>query len=99
MTLYEIICYNPNGRDPHKILVYKGTILFRYKGKVLCYLKHLKSKRIGPIIPGEPDKYKSGFIVCKNDHLLIGQYYLATSFIDGLKNILGIKPKVENPFL
>jgi hypothetical protein len=99
MKFYEIHYYNPNGRKHNKILVYKGTVLFRYKGKLLCYLKSLEKERVGPIIPGEPDEYKSGFIICKNNHLLIGQYYLATNFIDGIKNILGIKPKVKNPFL
>ena len=102
MKFYEVRHYNATypGRD--KILAYKGIVLFRYKGKLLCYLKPLKNKTKGYDDPKNPDVYlPKGFIVCKNDHLLYYQHYLALGFIDGLKNILGIasKPKVENPFL
>ena len=102
MKFYEVRHYNANypGRD--KILAYKGIVLFRYKGKLLCYLKPLKHKTKGYDDPKNPDVYlPEGFIVCKKDHLLYYQHYLALGFIDGLKNILGIesKPKVENPFL
>ena len=102
MKFYEVRHYNANypGRD--KILAYKGIVLFKYKGKLLCYLKPLKHKTKGYDDPKNPDVYlPEGFIVCKKDHLLYYQHYLALGFIDGLKNILGIesKPKVENPFL
>ena len=101
MVFYEIREVNPNypGRD--KILAYKGIVLFRYKGKLLCYLKPLKNKSKSFEDPKNPDVYlPTGFIVCRNDSLLYYQHYLASGFIDGLKNILGIKskPKIENPF-
>jgi hypothetical protein len=102
MKFYEVRHYDTNypGRD--KILAYKGTVLFRFNGKLLCYLKPLKNKSKGYENPEKPDIYLPiGFIVCRNDNLLYHQYYLATGFIDGLKNILGIKskPKTENPFI
>ncbi len=101
MVFYEIREVNPNypGRD--KILAYTGIVLFRYKGKLLTYLKPLKNKTKGFEDPKNPDVYlPKGFIVCRNESLLYHHHYLATGFIDGLKNILGIKskPKTENPF-
>ena len=49
MKFYEVRHYNANypGRD--KILAYKGIVLFKYKGKLLCYLKPLKNKTKGNI--------------------------------------------------
>ena len=102
MIFYEIREYNSNYPGRTKILAYKGIILFRYKGRLLTYIKPLKNKTKGFEDPKNPDKYlPEGFIVCKNDHLLYYQHYLALGFIDGLKNILGIKskPKTENPFV
>jgi hypothetical protein len=102
MKFYEIRDFHPKYPGRNKVLAYTGTVLFRHKGKVFCYLKPLKNKTIGHEDPENPDIYlPKGFIVCNNDHILYYQHYLATGFIDGLKNILGIKskPKVENPFL
>jgi hypothetical protein len=101
MKFYEVRHYDANypGRD--KILAYTGIVLFRYKGKLLTYLKPLKNKTKGFEDPKNPDVYlPKGFIVCRNESLLYHHHYLATGFIDGLKNILGIKskPKTENPF-
>jgi hypothetical protein len=101
MIFYEIREYNSNYPGRTKILAYKGIILFRYKGKLLTYLKPLKNKTKGFEDPKNPDVYlPKGFIVCRNESLLYHHCYLASGFIDGLKNILGIKskPKTENPF-
>ena len=101
MVFYEIREYSSKYPGRTKILAYKGIILFRYKGKLLTYLKPLKNKSKGFEDPKNPDVYlPKGFVVCRNESLLYHHSYLASGFIDGLKNILGIKskPKIENPF-
>ena len=102
MKFYEIWHYNADYPGRNKILAYKGIVLLIYKGKLLCYLKPLKNKSKGFEDPKNPDLYiAKGFIVCNNDHLLYLRHYLASGFIDGLKNLFNIKSKqkVKNPFL
>jgi hypothetical protein len=96
MRFYEIRHYNADFPGQTKILAYTAIILFKHKGKLLCYMKPLKNKSKSWEDPKNPDIYlPKGFIVCENDHLLYNEYYLALNFIDGLKNILGIKTRLK----
>ena len=97
MKFYQVRHYDKDYPGRTIILGYSGLVLFKYKGKLLVKIKPNKklTKSYSP-----DEEYLTGYVVVDNDHLLFNPYF-ATGFIDGLKKLFGIKPKLkaQNPFL
>lgn len=99
MKLYEVRHFDANYPGRTKILKYKAFVIFKYKRKMLVYLKPLEEESYYFKNPDNPETFLKGYVVCKNDHILMHPY-LATSFKDGLKKLFNIKTKIKpiNPF-
>lgn len=97
---YQAVKVNPD-KPMSMILMQKGYILFKWKNRMLCYLKPINEsikERYNRIYPEITYREFKGFIVC-DKHVLLNlsvYIYVAKNFWDGLKNLLNIKTKVKN---
>jgi len=94
---YQAVKVNPD-KPIEIITLQKGYILFKWKNRMLCYLKPInKSVKDfhSNVCPDLIYRELSGYIVCDKHVLLnLSTYiYSAYNFWDGLKNLLNIKPK------
>ena len=87
MRFYKVTNNLYNNPILWKYTEIKSIKLFKYKGNLLCYFKKNETQY-------------NGFIVCKDCHI-VRQGYVATSFLDAIRNLFGLPEKrcIENlPF-